>query len=83
MLSFMIWCFACLIFWLSYNVNKILMAIDLLSDWNFVQSFLSDRKLISFHLYWLIKGLTFVILSGWRLIYSWFHAAVRAYWKHL
>ena len=54
-------------------------AIDVLFNSNFFQSFWYDGKLISFQLYWSIKGLIFDILSGCL----WFNAADKAYWKHL
>ena len=54
--------------------------VDLLIDSNFFQSFMCDRKLISFQLC-LLKGLFFVILSGWFLIFWWFSATVITYWK--
>ena len=55
----------------------------LLFDSNVFQSFLYDEKANSFQLYWLIKDLIFDILSGWFVMWLWFNATVKAYWKHL
>ena len=64
---------ASLIFSVLYGTNKISRAIDLLFDSNFFQCSLCDGKFIPFQLYWLIKGLSSVVLSGWFLISLWFN----------
>ena len=56
-----------------YGTNKLLRVINLLFDLNFFQASLCNEKIISFHLYWSIKGLMF-----WS-----FNAMVKASWKNL
>ena len=56
--------YASLIFWLLYNTNKVLTAIELLFDWNFFPYFLCEKKSIPFQLYWSIKEIILDILYG-------------------
>ena len=56
-----------------------LRAIDSLFNSNFFQSLPVDRKSMSFHLYWSIKGFILDTLLGSFLILSRFNATVTRY----
>ena len=75
--------YASLISLVLYDTNKTLRAIVLLFCSNFFQSFECDGKSITFHCYWLIKGLIFDILWALFSMFWWFNATVNAYWKQL
>ena len=63
------------VYFFSLFIMQLLRGIVRLFFSNFFQSSFSDGKFIPSYLYFFIKGLIFVILSGF---YS-----VTAYWKHL
>ena len=71
------------IFSIKWQKKIILRAMDLWFGSNFLQSFCSNEKPISFQLFWLIKSLIFDILSGSFLIFSKSNATAKAYWKQL
>ena len=66
-----------------YGTNKILRAVVLLFYSNFFQSSECDGKPNYLQLYWSIKGLIFDILWGLFLMFWWFIATAKAYWKQL
>ena len=74
---------ACLITFFLCGTNKTLRATDLLFVSNFFLSFTWDSKFITFHWYWPIKRLKFVILCESFLICPWFNATAMVCWKHL
>ena len=67
----------------SISYTRTLRAIVIFFSSNFFQLLFSDGKLIPLQLYWIIKGLIFIILSECLTTYSWLCATCTAYRKHL
>ena len=82
-LKIMFWLVCKSYFFTIVWLNNILRTIVLLFNLHFFQSFCSDRKSISFQLYWSTRGLKLGFPPGWLLMFWKFNAAVKAYWKQL
>lgn len=69
-----------LVLFLSYCFMK--TRVIVVVCFKLFQFFGSVVKLISFHSYWFMRDLIFIFISGCFQIFSWFSAAVKAYWKY-
>ena len=74
--------YACFISSLLLGENKTRVTALLFVS-NFFEPFVSDGKFLSFDLYWSMKGLIFLIISGCFSIVLWFSATNIACLKQL
>ena len=82
--NIMLW-FVCMFyfFFIIFNKKKTLRANWFVIYFKLFGSLCYRWKIHFFHSYWLKNGLTFDILFGLFLIFSWSSATVIAYWKQL